>query len=71
MGCAERTGIAAVKAVYGEGIPAGDVLEYKRLRALDPDWYDIANAVAMTILLDLRCTSETNYLKKLVESIGK
>jgi AAA ATPase domain len=63
-------GIAAVKAVYGEGLQAEEVVEYKRLRALDPDWYDIANAVAMSVLLDRRCKSETNYLVELMESLS-
>ncbi len=64
-------GIAAVKAVYGAGLRAEDVSEYKRLRALDPDWYDIANAVAMSVLLDRRCKSEPNYLIELMESLSK
>jgi hypothetical protein len=64
-------GIAAVKAVYGDGLGASEVAEYKRLRALDPDWYDTANAVAMSILLHHRCDSEKGYLSKLVESVSK
>ncbi|MCA9130469.1 MAG: hypothetical protein KDB22_25445, partial [Planctomycetales bacterium] len=60
-------GIAAVKAVYGDGIPAESIAGYKRLRALDPDWYDIANAVAMSTLLDRRCKTEPNFLSKLLE----
>ena len=64
-------GIAAVKAVHGDGLSSKDITEYKRLRALDPDWYDIANAVAMTILLDRRFRTEANYLKELLESLGK
>lgn len=64
-------GIAAVRAVYGDGLRAEDVSEFKRLRALDPDWYDIANAVAMSILLDRRCKSEPNYLMEIMESSNK
>jgi hypothetical protein len=64
-------GIAAVKAVYGDGIDSKDIIEYKRLRALDPDWYDIANAVAMSILLERRCKSEPNYLMEIMESLSK
>ncbi|MFM2218802.1 MAG: hypothetical protein RL240_3120, partial [Planctomycetota bacterium] len=64
-------GIAAVKAVHGDGIDSKDIIEYKRLRALDPDWYDIANAVAMSILLDRRCKSEPSYLMEIMESLSK
>ncbi len=64
-------GIAAVKAVHGDGLHSKDITEYKRLRALDPDWYDIANAVAMSILLDRRCKSEPNYLIEIMESLSK
>jgi hypothetical protein len=64
-------GIAAVKAVHGDGLHSKDITEYKRLRALDPDWYDIANAVAMSILLDRRCKSEPNYLMEIMESLSK
>ena len=64
-------GIAAVKAVYGDGLHSTDITEYKRLRALDPDWYDIANAVAMSVLLGRRCKSEPNYLIELLESLHK
>ena len=64
-------GIAAVKAVYGDGLRPDDVPEYKRLRALDPDWYDIADAVAMSVLLDRRCKAEPNYLIELMESLRR
>lgn len=64
-------GVAAVKVVYGDGIQAAEVAEYKTLRALDPDWYDIANAVAMSILLDRRSTSEPNYWMELMEGLDK
>lgn len=61
-------GIAAVRAVYGYGLRADDVSEFKRLRALDPEWYDIANAVAMSVLLNRRCTAEPNFLTDLLEN---
>ena len=64
-------GIAAVKAVYGDGLHSKEITEYKRLRALDPEWYDIANAVAMKILLERRCNSERNYLMDIMESLSK
>jgi hypothetical protein len=64
-------GIAAVKAVYGDGLHSKEITEYKRLRALDPEWYDIANAVAMKILLERRCNSDRNYLSDIMESLSK
>ncbi len=63
-------GIAAVRVVYGDGLKTGEIKMFKRLRALDSDWYDIANAVAIKTLIEHRRTSEPNYLKELVESLS-
>jgi hypothetical protein len=64
-------GIAAVKAVHGAGLTAEEIPDYKRLRAVDPDWYDIANAVAMFVLLDRRFKAEPNYLRDLLGTLNK
>jgi hypothetical protein len=61
-------GIAAVKAVYEDGLTPDEVIQYKRLRAFDPDWYDIANATAMYKLLDKRCNSEPSFLADILEN---
>jgi len=61
--------VAAVKAIYGDGLRPDEVIQYKRLRAFDSEWYDIANAVAMNTLLQKRCESEPNFLTDILESM--
>lgn len=43
--------IAALKSLCGQGLKLPEAVEYKRLRALDPTWYDVAFAFAMISLL--------------------
>jgi hypothetical protein len=46
--------IAAVHSVYGFPVTPNQVRQFKLLRAVDADWYDKANVVAMNLLLDRR-----------------
>lgn len=52
--------IAAVFTVYGFPVSKKQVCQFKRLRALDPEWYDKANAIATFLLMQRRFNEETN-----------
>lgn len=46
--------IAAVHTVYGFPVSMDQIFQFRRLRALDPEWYDKANAIATFLLLQRR-----------------
>ena len=61
--------IAAVHSVYDIQVSQEQVCQFKRLRALDPDWYDKANAVATFVLMQQRLNNDPNAFKRNEEQI--
>lgn len=55
--------IAAIHSVYDIGVSESQIRQFKWLRALDPDWYDKANAVATFILMQRRLNENPDAFK--------
>lgn len=55
--------IAAIHTVYGFPVSMDQICQFKRLRALDPEWYDKANAIATFLLIERRFNENENAFK--------
>jgi hypothetical protein len=59
--------IAAIHSVYGFPVTLEQIIQFKRLRALDTEWFDKANAIAMYMLIKQRFIEDENCFAAALE----